>query len=177
MVANTTNPQAGINFAAAYSAATTTSSTTGLDQPSPPWLPGTIEFGSDGTKWMFCKAGGSITANDFALITTVSTSVAEAITSTLGRANFGARCGVAGATVTANQFFWMCVEGYLAAANILTGSVANVALHTTGTAGRLDDTAGAGSTATVGPVIGLATSASNTSAVFLLNPTVTVLDA
>lgn len=176
MVANTTNPQAGINFGAAYSAATTTSSTSGLDQPSPPWLPGTIEYGSDGTKWMFCKAGGAITANDFSIVTTTSTSVAEALTSTLGRANFGARCGVAGATVTADQFFWMCVEGYLAAANVLTGSVANVALHTTGTAGRIDDTGGAGTTATIAPVIGLATSASNTSAVFLLNPTITALD-
>lgn len=176
MVANITLPQSGVNFATVYAAATAVSSTTGLDQPSPPWLPGTIQYGSDGTKWMFCKAGGSITAADVVIVTTTSTSVVEALTSTLGRANFGARCGVAGGTATANQFLWVCLEGYLSACNVLTGSVANVALHTTGTAGRIDDTGGAGTTATIAPFIGLATSASNTSAVFLNNPTITALD-
>ncbi len=176
MTANITLPQAGVNFAAVYSAATSVSSTTGLDQPSPPWLPGTIEFGSDGTKWIFAKAGGSITANDVVIVTTASSTTVEALTSTLGRANFGARCGVAGGTATANQYLWVCVEGYLSAVNILTGSVANVALHTTGTAGRIDDTGGAGTTATIAPFIGLATSASNTSAAFLNNPTITALD-
>ena len=176
MTANTTFPQAGINFAAVYAAATTTSSTSGLDQPSPPWLPGTVENGSDGTRWVFCKAAGSITAGDFVAVTTPATFVVTALDSTVGRANFGAICGVAGGTATANQFLWVCTQGYLASANVLTGSVANVALHTTGTAGRIDDSSSANTTATISPVIGTATAASNTSPVFLNNPTITALD-
>lgn len=176
MTANTTFPQAGINFANVYAAATTSSSTSGLDQPSPPWLPGTFENGSNGTRWLFIKAGGSITAGDMVIITTPATFIGEALTSTLGRANFGAICGVAGGTATVDQFLWICTQGYITGCNVLSGSVANVALHTTGTAGRVDDSSSANTTATLSPVIGTATSASNTSPLFLNNPTITALD-
>lgn len=184
MPINTTLPQAGINFLATYSAATTTSSTSGLDQPSPPWLPGTIEFGSNGSQWIFCKAGGTIAAGDFVAVTTQATFVVEAITSTIGRANYGSMVGCAGADATANQFLWVCTRGYLglsslqdgASPNVLTGSAANVALHTTGTAGRIDDSGSANTTATISPVIGTDTAASNTSPVYLQNPTITALD-
>lgn len=176
MVANTTFPQAGINFAAVYSAATTVSSTSGLDQPSPPWLPGTVENGSDGTRWVFCKAGGSVTAGDFVAVTTPATFVVEALDNTVGLANFGAICGVAGGTATANQFLWVCTQGYLASANVTTGALANLTMHTTSTAGRIDDSGTANTTATISPVIGTATAASNTAPVFLNNPIISVLD-
>jgi hypothetical protein len=175
-MAYTTNPQLGVKFGSSYPAATTVSSTSGLEQPSPPWAPGTIEFGSDGTKWMFVKAGGTVTANDFVIVTDSAAHVAQALTNTLGRANFGARCGVAGASATVDQYFWMCVEGYLAAANVTTGTAANVALRTTATAGRVGSTVSAGTTAAVGPGVGLSTAASNTAPIFLNNPTITVLD-
>ena len=184
MPINTTLPQAGINFLVAYTAATTASSTSGLDQPSPPWLPGTIEFGSNGSQWLFCKAGGTIAAGDFVVTTTQATFVVSALTSTNGRANFGSMVGCAGADATVDQFLWVCTRGYLplasleggASPNVLTGSVANVALHTTATAGRIDDSGSANTTATISPVIGTDTAASNTSPVYLQNPTVTALD-
>jgi hypothetical protein len=166
-----TLPQAGVDFSATYAAATAVTSTTGLDQPSPPWAVGTVELGSNGTEWVFCKAGGTITSGDFLIITT-ATFVATAITSTLARAALFASVGVAGASTTVDKFLWVCRKGYLASANVATSATAFTALHTTATGGRLDSNSSANTTATVSPAIGLATAASNTAAINIAYPAV-----
>ena len=164
----TTLPQSGINFNLAYPVATTASTATSssLENPSPPWVVGTMELGSVATEWVFCIAGGTVAAGDFVVITT-ATFTATAVTSTLARAALGGMCGVAGAAVTVGQFFWVCRKGYITGANVATSATAFTALHTTATAGRLDSNSTANTTATISPVVGLATAASNTANVVM----------
>lgn len=175
-MAYTTLPQAGINFSTTYGAATTASSSSGLDQPSPPWAVGTSELGSDNTKWVFCKAGGTLVAGDFVLITT-ATFVATALDSTNGLAGVGQWVGVAGGGVTVNQFLWVCVNGYLSGANVATSSSANVYFSTTATPGRVSTTATANSTARMSGAIGNSTAASNSAPVTLTSPVITGANA
>lgn len=163
---STTLPQGGINFAGTYGTATTVSSTSGLDQPSPPWAVGTVELGSSGTEWIFCIAGGTVAAGDFVILTT-ATFTATAITSTLARAALGSMVGIAGADATVGQFIWVARKGYITGANVATSASAFTALHTTATGGRLDSNSSANTTATISPVVGLATAASNTANVVM----------
>ncbi|NBW77327.1 MAG: hypothetical protein EBR34_16265 [Sphingomonadaceae bacterium] len=165
---NTTLPQSGINFANVYPVATTASTATSssLENPSPPWLVGTVELGSSGTEWIFCIAGGTVAAGDFVIITT-ATFTATAVTSTLARAALGGMCGIAGGAATVGQFLWVCRKGYITGANVATSASAFTALHTTATAGRLDSGSSANTTATISPVVGLATAASNTANVVM----------
>jgi hypothetical protein len=165
---NTTLPQAGINFAAVYPVATTASTATSssLENPSPPWLVGTVEIGSSGTEWVFCIAGGTVAAGDFVILTT-ATFTATAITSTLARAGLGSMVGIAGGAATVGQFLWVCRKGYITGANVATSASAFTALHTTATGGRLDSNSSANTTATISPVVGLATAASNTANVVM----------
>ena len=168
-MAYTTLPQAGLIFNQAYAIATAVTATSGMESPSPPWAVGTTQAGSDHTEWVFCKAGGTITAGDWVVLTS-ATFVADALTSTNGLLAVGQWVGVAGASCVVNQFIWVCRKGYLSSANVATSATANAFFSTTSTAGRVSTTATANTTAVMSGAIGNATAASNTAPVTLNYP-------
>ncbi len=167
----------GINLATAYTVNTASTP----DIPGPPFAVGTPARGTDGSDWVFVKLAASqtIAAGDFVYVSTASTFVVTSLSNT-AKALRGAWVGVAGAAATSGttsyEYIWIQRSGYRSSANCLTGSLANTVLHTTATAGRLDDTAGGGTTATVDGVVQLATAASNTAAVLLNYPVIGVAD-
>jgi len=142
--------------------------------PGPLVAPGTrITNGlGRGDEWICVQAGGSITANDVVIVTTNSTWVVQSMTNTLASSKLGQMVGVAGATVTSGQQFWMQVAGYASAVNAATGMTAYTATRSTSTAGRIDDTISGGTTVAISGIVLLATAASNTAAALLNFPTV-----
>ena len=175
-MAYTTLSQAGIDFSKTYAVATAVTATSGLDVPSPPWAVGTMELGSLGSEWVFCIAGGTIAAGDFVVLTTPSSFTVAAVTNTNGLAGFGSWVGVAGGAVTVGQFLWVQRSGYASSANVATSATAFAALHTTTTAGRLNSSGTANTTATVSGVVGTAAAASNTAPVIMSRSIIGVLD-
>jgi hypothetical protein len=167
----------GINLTTAYTVNTAATP----DIPGPPFTPGTAVRGTDGSEWVFVKLAASqtVAAGDFVYVSTPATFVVTLLSNT-AKALLGAIVGVAGASVTSGgtsyEYMWMQVKGYRASANCLTGSVANIALHTTGTAGRVDDTAVGGTSATINGVVQTATAAGNVAPVMLNSPTIGVAD-
>lgn len=157
----------GFNFTEAYTASTST--------PEYPGLPvqvGTRAVAGNGGEWVFCLAGGSITANDIVIVTTNSTWTVQAMTNTLASSKLGQWVGKAGATATSGQGLWVQVAGYAAAVNAATGMTGFTATRSTSTAGRIDDTITGGTTVAINGIVLLATAASNTAAAILSNPTV-----
>ena len=98
----------GYNFTTAYAAVSTSTP----EFPGAPLAVGTRVNGTAGATWIFVKAGGTVAAGDVCLITTNSTWIAEAMTSTLAKGKLGQMVGVAGAVATVGQFFWMQIAGY-----------------------------------------------------------------
>jgi len=167
----------GINLTTAYTV--NTASTPEI--PGPPFAVGTTVRATDGSDWVFVKLAASqtIAAGDFVYVSTPSTFVVTSLANA-AKALLGALVGVAGAAATSGttsyEYIWIQRSGYRSSANCLTGSLANTELHTTATAGRVDDTAAAGTSATVAGVVQIATAASNTAAVMLNYPTIGVAD-
>jgi len=162
---------------AAFTKSYTVNTASTPDVPGPPFAPGTVAFGTDGSVWMFVKLAASqtIAAGDYVYVSTPATFVVTAL-SNAAKALLGALVGVAGAAATSGttsyEYIWIQRAGYNASTNCLTGSVANAALNTTATAGRIDDSSSAGNTAAVTGVVQTATAASNLSPVMLNWPAI-----
>jgi hypothetical protein len=159
---------AGFNFTTAYAAVSTSTP----DIPGTQLGVGTRVAGTDGSEWIFVKAGGTITQGDVVIVTTNSTWIVQSMTNTLASSKLGQLCGVAGASCTVNQFIWMQTSGYTASVSAVTGMTAFTAARSTATAGRLDDTITGGTTVAIAGIVLLATAASNVAAAVLNNPTV-----
>lgn len=160
----------GVSFGTAY-----TVSSTVPEVPGPPFRLGDHVFGTEDSEWVFVLAGATIAAGDVCYISSLTTWSTSPVSNTQ-KALRGQPIGVAGAAATSGQYFWLQRKGYNASVNCLTGSVANVLLHTTGTAGRVDDTASAGNSATIEGIYQQATAASNVAACVLNNPFIQVAD-
>ena len=156
----------GVDFTAAY-----TVSTSVPEYPGAGMQVGTRVNAGNGGQWIFVVAGGSITANDIAVISTASTFTATALSNTTAKGFLGKLVGKAGATVTSGQYFWLQVAGYAASVNAATSSAANTVLGSTTTAGRLG-AASAGNSAKVTGLVLVATAASNTAAAILNFPAI-----
>ena len=174
-----TSSMEGANFGVAY----TFNETTTPEVPGPNPAPGTIVFGTDGSAWMFVKLAASqtIAAGDFVYVSSTDGSWNVTLLSNSAKALLGYQVGVAGAAATSSTtsylYIWMQIKGYNASTNCLSASVANAALHTTATSGRIDDTAGGGTSAAVAGVVQTGTaSASNVAAVMLNFPTIGAAD-
>ncbi len=157
----------GVDFSTAYTVSSSTP-----EYPGAPLQVGTRVNAGNAGVWVFCKAGGSITANDIVICTTNSTFVVQAMTNTLASSKLGQWVGKAGATATTDQYLWVQVQGYAAAVNAATGMTGFTATRSTSTAGRIDDTITGGTTVAIAGIVLLATAASNTAAALLNNPTV-----
>lgn len=164
----------GISTSTGYSVNQTTN-----PELAVPFGVGTTAWGGDGSAWTFVKLAASqtVTAGDYLFLTdTNGTWSATNMTSTNARSKLGALVGVAGATLTSGatsyEYMWMQVRGYNSTTNIVTGTTANTALHSSGTAGRATGTAVGGTSITINGVVALATAASNVAAVYLNFPSV-----
>lgn len=166
---------------ASTSTAYTVNTASNPDVTGPPFTPGTTAIGTDASEWLFVKLAASqtIAAGDYVYVSTPASFVVTSLSNT-AKALLGAFVGVAGAAATSGttsyEYIWIQRAGYNASTNCLTGSVANTALHTTATAGRIDDTGVGGTSATVAGVVQTATAASNASAVMLNFPTIGAAD-
>lgn len=88
-----------------------------------------------GNVFRFVQASGTLAQYDCVAID--SSGVAQAITSALG--NAGAMVGVVQAGLSSAEYGWAQVLG-ITSINVLSTCSAGVALYTSGTAGKLDDT-------------------------------------
>ena len=161
---------AGVNVTQAWTPYT---SSAGVPEvPGPLIQVGTKITNGNGGEWVCVQAGGSIAAGDVVIVTTNSTWVVQAMTNTLASSKLGQAVGVAGATATSGQQFWMQTGGYTAAVNAATGMTGFTAARSTSTAGRIDDTITGGTTVAIAGIVLLATAAGNTAAAYLNSPTV-----
>lgn len=157
-------PGIGVGFNPALAIAAISTSTP--EVPAFPFVVGTRFYANNNSTWVFCIAGGSITANDVVLVTTNSTWTVQAMTSTLAKGKLGQFVGIAGATATTGQGLWVQTTGYNAAVNATTGQAAFTVLSSTATGGRIGAAVG-GTSAKVTGLVLLATAASNTAACYL----------
>lgn len=164
-----TNPVGGIDFTTAY-----TAPSSDLAIPGPTLAVGTTVFGNMGSRWVLVRLeeASTCTAGDVLIVIDNDDWIVQGVSNTNGVSKLGQLVGVAGATGTEGQYLWMQTAGYVASANVLTGATAFTALHSTATAGRIDDTASAGNSVAINGIVALATAASNAAACLLTNPVV-----
>lgn len=160
----------GVNFTEAYTASSSTP-----EYPGFPFQVGTRVNAGNAGQWIFVLAGGTIAANDLAVIATPSTFSTTALSNTTAKGFLGKMVGKVGAAVTSGQAFWLQVAGYAPTVNAATSSAANTVLSSTSTAGRLG-AASAGNSAKVTGLVLVATAASNTAAAILNFPAVGIDD-
>jgi len=156
----------GADFTTAYTVTSTVP-----EYPGAPLQVGTRVNAGNGGQWIFALAGGSITANDIVVFTTMSTFTVQSATNALSKGFLGKLAGKAGATATSGQYLWVQVAGYAAAVNAATSSAANTVLSSTTTAGRIG-AASAGNSAKITGLTLVATAASNTAAAVLNFPAI-----
>lgn len=134
------------------------------EYPAPPFVPGTLAFGSDGSQFVFVQASTSISLTDFVVIdagTTTNPFMASSITTALATPSSTAAPGAVpialGATglvlkqsvsfIPAQALFWACTKGDFIPATtsaVFAGLVetSGVALYTTAASpGQLATTA------------------------------------
>lgn len=154
----------GVDFTTAYTVSTSTP-----EYPGAPLQVGTRVNAGNAGQWIFAIAGGSITANDIVVFSTMSSFTVQSLTNALGKGFLGKLVGKAGATATSGQYLWVQVAGYASAVNAATSSAANTVLSSTTTAGRIGG-ASAGNSVKVTGLTLVATAASNTAAAVLNFP-------
>lgn len=97
--------------------------------------PNDIISDHQGNCYIFVQASGSIAQYDVVAIS--STGIAQALTKAL--ADTGVGIGVACATLSSASYGWAQIEG-VTSVNVLQTCSSSIALYTSGTAGKLDDT-------------------------------------
>lgn len=96
---------------------------------------GDIYTDHNGNRYVFVQASGSVAQYDVVAID--SSNVAQAITKALS--DTGPDVGVALATLTSASYGWAQIRGSCSV-NVLATCSSSIALYTSGTAGKLDDT-------------------------------------
>lgn len=138
------------------------------EYPAPPFLPGTLAFGSDGSQFIFLQASTSISLTDFVVITAYASSgsatanpfTANSITNTnassslaIGLASTGLVLKQSVSFIPSGAMFWGCTKGTFLPATTSANSTssglatsatgAGTLLYTTSTAGMLNTGAAA----------------------------------
>lgn len=148
--------------------ATTTTGTT-TDGENALFQLGTISTGTDGTEWIYVQAGEAVTQYDCVAIDENF----QMLKMTKTLADAGQRPGFAQVAFSDNDLGWVALSGSNIKVNALTSCQPDVQLYTTGTAGKLDDTA-ASQTAIRGVVaISSATAGTTALEVIASNPSAT----
>jgi hypothetical protein len=131
------------------------------EYPAPPFVPGTLAFGSDGTQFIFVQASTSVSLTDFVLIT-AGTSPNPFLANSITTANAGVAAAASAANmavasaglvlkqsvsyIPANAMFWACTKGDFIPATTSANfgglvSGAQVVLYTTTSPGQMSTTA------------------------------------
>ena len=117
-----------------------TSGTLGVDFAATPTTAdhtlGTCVAGSDGTEWVYVQANGAIAQYD--AVGVDENYQAAALTKAM--ADDGYVIGAAQAAFADDDYGWVATKGSNVKVNLLTLCAADVALYTSATAGKLDDT-------------------------------------
>jgi hypothetical protein len=152
----------GVNVNVAYSAA----STANLETPAGPLALGQVVVGTLNGEWVLCTAStATISKYDVVTIgTTFTASPATALPS------FGLRAGIAMATATTGQYFWVMTNGVSPGVNSATAA-ANVQLYTGTAAGQIGVFSSAGFTRLLGIVLttAVATAGNTNSGAVMIN--------
>lgn len=119
---------AGLNPTEAYSTLTA-GNTPGV---------GDVIADHQGNRFVFVQASGAVAQYDVVAIS--SAGIAQAITKAL--ADTGVGVGVAAATLTSASYGWAQIRG-VTSVNVLQTCSSSIALYTSATAGKLDDTSAA----------------------------------
>lgn len=131
------SPQIGPNFALIFTPPATTSSP--LDgYENPPFQPGYVVSGTDGSIWEYVLAATVINLNDCVVLDAGSNAsqITKALADTYSY-RLGFACGLA---IPSGSYGWVATQGQSLKVNVLTGTSANVALYTTASAGVLSST-------------------------------------
>lgn len=126
------------------------------EYPAPPFRVGTIQFGDNGSAWIYVQNSSSsvaIAAGACCLIT------AAHLLTPLSTSNDarGLKVGVPLVAIPASGYGWAQINGICAGVSVLASCAANARLNTTGTAGSLDDDG----TATTMEILGLVINSAN----------------
>ena len=143
-------------------------STTTPELPNTVTQLGTTMWGSNGSVYVYCVAGGTINQDDFVVILGAGDGytnnfTALSATAALTRSKLGAWIGHAECAAASGQYLWIQTRGIAVAGNYGTVTGSYTPLHTTTTAGQLSTTSSTGtSTALAGVVTNGAVSSGGT---------------
>jgi len=128
------------------------------EYPRPPFNPGTLAWGTDGSEWVYATASVTITAGSTVLISMVpgSWSVALIGGATVATAPTGQLVGVVGGSTgtlgipapsgtQTGTYFWVQRAGNVPNIRTLASTTVNTTLHSTATLAGVVGPAGAGS--------------------------------
>jgi len=118
-----------------------------------------------GSVFVYIQASEALTDTSAVIITEAGAS--EMVDTTSTASAFGDRVGIVSAAFLINEFGWAQTYGPVSAVNVATSAAANVAINSTGTAGRLDDDASSGAEIITG--IALTAAESSNAAPAILN--------
>ena len=136
------------------------------EYPAPPFLPGELAWGTDGSEFVYATSSITIAAGSVVIFSATPGSWSVAlITSTLARLGFGLLVGVTGgATGSVNvpscgtnvtgNFFWVQRAGN--AQKVLSGPSLGTVFaipHTSSNAGQIGASGGAGTTAAIAGIV------------------------
>lgn len=136
------------------------------EYPAPPFLPGELMWGTDGSEWVYATSSITIAAGSVVIFSSTPGNWSVALlTSTLARTSFGALLGVTGgATGSVNvpscgtnvtgNYFWVQRAGM--AQKVLSGPSLGTTfstLHTSSTAGQVGATGGVATTGIVAGIV------------------------
>ena len=129
---------------------------------------GDVVSDGKGNVFVYIQASEALTVNAAVLITEAAAS--EMVDTTSTASAFGDRVGVISVAFVISEFGWAQIYG-TATVNVAASAAANVAINSTGTAGRLDDDATSGAEIITGIALTAAES-SNLAAAILNYPVV-----
>lgn len=130
------------------------------EYPAPPFLPGVLAWGTDGSEWVYCTASQTIGAGKVVLCSEVpgSWSVAPIGGATVGTAPTGDLVGVVGGSngsmvvpapsgTQTGAYFWVQRAGVAQNVDTAASTTKNAQLYSSATvAGRMSSTAGGAAT-------------------------------
>lgn len=130
------------------------------EYPRPPFNPGTVAYGTDGSEWVYCTASVTLAKGSVVLVSAVpgSWSVALIGGATIGTPPTGQLIGVVGGSLgsmvvpapTGTQtgtFFWIQRAGNVPNVSCAASTTINTLLHTSATvAGQVTSSAGGAGT-------------------------------
>lgn len=160
MTIYSTTSQMGIDINTVFQLNTAQAS----EYPAPPFVTGEFAWGTDGSTWQYVFNTGTLVAGSAVYFDTAVGSNSVAALTNTQKGLLGQLVGVVGGpggtmvvpaisgSITGN-YFWVQRSGICPGLLSSTTIAANVALHTSGTAGALGITGGVGTSATVNGVV------------------------